>query len=80
MFKYGYIIGATLWRHFFPSIEDIRETTKRAKSRSMEALRLDERVQSGGPEQWLSPLAEDLGPWAQLQLNDLAGLLEVMNK
>jgi hypothetical protein len=35
-------------------------------------------VERHGPGNWINPVAEELGPWAQLQLADIANLLEVL--
>ena len=37
-------------------------------------------MEKHGPENWLEPLLEGLGPQTQLQLGDIANLLEVFQK
>ena len=47
--------------------------------RATEAVRFNQLIEKNGTDSWLATLAEDLGPWAQIQLGDIASLLEVMN-
>ena len=37
-------------------------------------------MEKRGPENWLEPLLEELGPQMQLQLGDIANMLEVFQK
>lgn len=44
------------------------------------AYRLGELINKHGREDWLGPLIDEAGPMVQLQLGDLANLLEVFSK
>ena len=44
------------------------------------ATRLSELIDKHGRNDWLEPLMENLGPFAQLQLGDMANMLEVFEK
>ncbi len=44
------------------------------------ASKFGELVDKHGSEHWLEPLMEDLGPYVQLQLGDVANTLEVLDK
>lgn len=44
------------------------------------ASRFGELVDKHGREKWLDPLIDELGPYIQLQLGDIANMLEVFNK
>lgn len=69
-------------RYFDPErkVRDLRDGVERMKTTGKNAYRLGEVIEKNGPEKWLVPLAEDLGPWAQLQLSDLANFLEILEK
>ena len=53
---------------------------QRALDRRSTASRFGELVDKHGRENWLEPLMEDLGPFIQLQLGDIANMLEVFDK
>ena len=79
-FLYAYIIYATLRRRFYSAdLEDIQSTLDRALDRSNTAFHLGELVDRHGRSDWLEPLLEQLGPYIQLQLGDIANLLEVFS-
>ena len=44
------------------------------------AYQLSELIEKYGRENWLQPILEQLGPYIQLQLQDIANLLEVFAK
>ncbi len=52
----------------------------RTLERGDAAYKFGEMIDKHGREQWLGPLIDELGPYVQLQLNDLANLLEVLAK
>ncbi|TGZ77133.1 hypothetical protein EX30DRAFT_344330 [Ascodesmis nigricans] len=79
-FIYGYIVFSTIRRYIFPpTIAEVRESNERSRSMNMKARRLDQVIEKEGPESWLQPLADELGPWGQLQLGDFAAILEMVN-
>ena len=66
---------------FFPDdVRSIRESTDRALDRSSKATDWGEMIEKYGREEWLEPVLDELGPYLQLQLGDLANLLEVLSK
>jgi hypothetical protein len=44
------------------------------------AYRFGELIDKHGRENWLEPLIDELGPYIQLQLGDVANMLEVFAK
>jgi hypothetical protein len=66
---------------FYPtSINSMRESLNRALDRGAQAYRWGELVDRHGREQWLDPLMQEVAPYIQLQLGDLAAFLEVLRK
>lgn len=79
-FLFGYMIFGTAKKYIFPStVDEIRDAITRQRSRSLAALRFDQVLSKSSPQALLSSLESDLGPCIQLQLGDLANLLEVVN-
>ncbi|KAL9094415.1 MAG: hypothetical protein Q9165_003265 [Trypethelium subeluteriae] len=77
-FQYSYLIFVTVRRRFRPeSIDEIRLSYERALSRGTQALRLSELISKHGNDKWLDPLLDEIGPIVQLQIGDLADLLEI---
>ncbi|KAI5813247.1 hypothetical protein BZA77DRAFT_322163 [Pyronema omphalodes] len=78
-FVWGYLIFSTTKRYIFPqTIEDYREKVLRQRVRSLDALRFDQ-VLSSGSKGLISYFESEIGPQIQLQLGDIASLLEVAN-
>lgn len=44
------------------------------------AYNFDELISKHGRKEWLTPLIDELGPFVQLQVNDMANMLEVFAK
>lgn len=78
-FVYGYIIFATLRRYFFLSPSELKDSLHRTQSSSEKSLRIDQFLAKANTADILHEVKDDLGPWVQLQLGDLAGFLEVLN-
>ncbi|KAL9080818.1 MAG: hypothetical protein Q9157_000514 [Trypethelium eluteriae] len=77
-FQYSYLIFVTVRRRVRPeSIDEIRLSYERAISRGTRALRLSELISKHGNDKWLDPLLDEIGPIVQLQIGDLADLLEI---
>ena len=71
----------TLKNRFYPSsIEHLRAAIGRTANRETRAFQFGELIDRHGREGWLDPLVEELGPYIQLQLGDIANLLEVLAK
>lgn len=62
------------------TIEDLREDIKHREDQSKTALSLTELIVKEGDENWSNDLLEGLGPWAMIQLADLANIIESMRK
>lgn len=58
----------------------MRESMRRGHDQSGEAYNFGELVDKHGRNHWIEPLLDDLGPFVQLQLNDVANILEVFSK
>ncbi|KAF8540355.1 hypothetical protein BDD12DRAFT_30352 [Trichophaea hybrida] len=66
--------------YLFPdTVSSIRDSITRQRTRSLAALRFDQLLCQSGPQALLTSLESDLGPYLQLQLCDLANMLEVVN-
>lgn len=76
-----YIIYLVAKNRYFPtSVESLRDSIRRASDREGVAYGLGELIDRHGREDWLEPLTEALGPYIQLQLGDIANMLEVFAK
>ncbi|KAF4544193.1 P-loop containing nucleoside triphosphate hydrolase protein [Lasiodiplodia theobromae] len=60
------------------SIKSLRESHERVMDQGATAFKISELIHRHGPGEWLDPLIDEIGPRAQLQLNDLADHLERM--
>ncbi|RPB12489.1 hypothetical protein P167DRAFT_545402 [Morchella conica CCBAS932] len=74
------VIYYTLRRYIYPEteIEDLRVALERVRNTDRKAYDLGDVIVHKGPQEWLLPLADTIGPWAQIQLGDLADLLEIL--
>ena len=80
-YQYFYIIYVVLRNRFAPtSVESLRESMQRALNSRNTASRFSELIDKHGRNDWLEPLMENLGPFIQLQLGDMANMLEVFEK
>lgn len=67
--------------HFYPSsVASLQDSMDRASSRTVSATKIGELIDKHGPDNWAEPLVTELGPYAQLQLDDLVNMLEVLSK
>ncbi|KAL8769398.1 MAG: hypothetical protein Q9209_004626 [Squamulea sp. 1 TL-2023] len=77
-FVYGYVIYVVVKNRYFPSsVEALRASMHRVDDQRSKAYKFGELVDKHGRKHWLQPLLNDLGPFVQLQLNDIANMLEV---
>ena len=77
-FLYAYILYIVIKSRYFPtSIESLRTSMRRAHDRGQSAYRFGELIDKHGSEDWLEPLMTKMGPYIQLQLGDIANMLEV---
>ncbi|ESZ90497.1 hypothetical protein SBOR_9127 [Sclerotinia borealis F-4128] len=76
-FLYAYIVYKTAKNYYYPSsVDTLREEFSRSFDEGS-ALKAGELMDKHGEKDWLGPLLEQLGPFLQLQIADLANLLEV---
>lgn len=79
-FLWLYIIYLVLKNRFFPtSVGSLRESMQRALDSQGTAYRFGEIIDKHGRDSWLEPLINELGPYIQLQLGDVANMLEVFH-
>lgn len=75
------IIYLIVQRHTHaPTIEDVRRDIIRTEDLNETALTIGEFIEKEGDQRWVDPLIETVGPWALVQLSDLANLMEVLRK
>lgn len=67
-------------RYFPRSAEQLRESIERSLEGEGTPFQIGELIDKHGRAHWLEPLIEGLGPFVQLQLSDMANMLEVFNK
>ena len=78
VFLYGYIIYIVLKERFYPSsAESIRSSIRRTQDSEGSANKFGELIDKHGRGKWIEPLMAELGPYLQLQLGDIANMLEV---
>ena len=53
---------------------------QRAHDRHQSAYRISELIDKHGSENWIEPFMQEMGPYIQLQLGDIANMLEVFSK
>jgi len=74
------MILSTLKNYFIPTtVSSLRAATEQAQSRTIAAQKLNQLLSHSGPAAVLSTLESDLGPRVQIQLCDIANMLEVFN-
>ncbi|KIW29708.1 uncharacterized protein PV07_05498 [Cladophialophora immunda] len=78
-FLYFYIIYSTLRNRLRThSVQMVRESVSRAFDREARVQAWGELIQRHGQHDWLEPFLDEIGPIIQLQLGDLADLLEIL--
>ena len=79
-FVWGYIIYLVVKNRYFPTnVKSLRASVQRAVDREGTAYQIGELIDKHGREDWLQPLIDELGPNAQLQVGDVANMLEVFS-
>ncbi|KAL2037723.1 hypothetical protein N7G274_009448 [Stereocaulon virgatum] len=79
-FLYCYIIYIVLKNRYAPSsVESLRESMRKAMDSRSTASRFGELIDKHGRNDWLEPVIDHLGPYIQLQLGDMANMLEVFS-
>lgn len=63
-----------------PTIDDLKRDIIRTEDMAETALSIGEFVEKEGDQRWVDPLIEKVGPWALIQLSDLANIMEVLRK
>ena len=67
-------------RYFPTSVDSLRESMRKAVDSRSTASRFGELIDKHGRHDWLEPVIEQIGPYAQLQIGDMANMLEVFIK
>ena len=67
-------------RYASSSVEALRTSMRRVNDQRSDVYKLGELMDKHGKKHWLEPLLDELGPFVQLQLNDMADMLEVFAK
>lgn len=76
-FFWGYIFYSVSMNYYYPtSVKELREGIERSMDRGATALKVGELMGKHGSDDWLGPLMDELGPFLQVQIADLANLLE----
>ncbi|KAI4257745.1 MAG: hypothetical protein LQ352_001520 [Teloschistes flavicans] len=77
-------IYVILWytqNRFYPSsVDAMRESMHRSHDQTGRAYKFGELIDKHGRNHWLEPLLDEVGPFIQVQMNDLANMLEVFSK
>ncbi|KAJ9265485.1 hypothetical protein DTO212C5_6678 [Paecilomyces variotii] len=78
-FCHMYVIYIVLKSRYFPSTaESVRESLDRSINKSEQALRWGEIVDRHGREKWIEPLLDEVAPFIQLQVGDIADFFEIL--
>jgi hypothetical protein len=76
-----YILVKVIYNRYYPSsIDSLRAAARRAVDHETAAFQLGEMIDRHGGDNWVDPFLEQVGPYAQVQINDLANFLEVLYK
>ncbi|KAI9884989.1 MAG: hypothetical protein M1823_003226 [Watsoniomyces obsoletus] len=79
-FLWAYIIYMVIYNRYHPSsLESLQESIERNLERGSTAHRIGDLIDKHGREEWLGHLIENTGPFLQIQIGDLANLLEVLS-
>ncbi len=79
--QYGYVLYTVIRNYYFPTdIKALRKSIERASDRGGAAYKFGEMIDKHGRDEWLRPMIDTVGPFAQLQVGDMANLLEVLYK
>lgn len=79
-FFWGYILYMVLKNRYYPtSAESLRSAMQRAHDSKGTAFKFGELIDKHGRSDWLEPAMAQLGPAFQLQLGDIANMLEVFS-
>lgn len=77
--QYAYVVYIVVRNRYAPTtVDSLRDSTERALDSSSRAQKLIEVIDKHGTHNWLEPVMEDVGPYVQVQLDDLANLLEIL--
>ena len=79
-FLWACILYYTIRNRFYPSsMKHLRAALQRSADRESAAFQFGEFIDRHGRDLWLDPLIEQVGPYVQLQLGDIANILEVLS-
>ncbi|KAI9822581.1 MAG: hypothetical protein M1827_000300 [Pycnora praestabilis] len=78
-FLWSYILYTVIRNYYFPTdIKAIRTSLERSLDGGGTAHKFGELIDKHGRDNWLGPMVDELGPYIQLQLGDIANILEVL--
>ncbi|KAJ9639957.1 hypothetical protein H2199_006190 [Coniosporium tulheliwenetii] len=60
------------------SVDSLRASHERELDKSTSALKFGEIINRHGSGNWIDPALNEIGPWAQIQLSDLADFFEII--
>ena len=79
-FLWAYIVYLVIKNRYFPTnVKSLRASVKRTVDQQGAAFQIGELIDKHGRENWLEPLIDEVGPYAQLQIGDIANMLEVFS-
>ncbi|KAI4154111.1 MAG: hypothetical protein LQ340_001888 [Diploschistes diacapsis] len=79
-FLWACILYYTIRNRYYPSsMKHLRAALRRSADTESAAFQFGELIDKHGRDSWLDPLIDEVGPYVQLQLSDLANLLEVLS-
>ena len=58
----------------------MREDIKRVEDMTATSVTITEFIEKKGDQNWVDPLIEEVGPWAMIQLADMANFMETLRK
>lgn len=65
--------------YYYPtSVEELRNSMKRSLDQGSTAFKIGELMDQHGSKEWLEPLLDQIGPYLQVQIIDIANFFEVV--
>lgn len=75
--QYAFIFYSVVMNYYYPtSLEELRKGIERTIDRGATTFKVGELMDKHGSDDWLGPLMDELGPFIQVQVADLANLVE----
>jgi hypothetical protein len=65
--------------YYYPTpVEELRNSMKRSLDHGATAFKIGKLVDQHGSKEWLEPLLDEIGPYIQVQIIDIANFFEVV--